>query len=236
MWIYIGTQNKANGDRMTTFVAITSGQIDSESPYDTVLASSMAYNHIAQSEGAAGSPEYSATTGASIKLLETQTASASSSIEFITDIDGTFDEYEFRITNYIPATGADGLFCKVSKDGGSTWEAGTGYRYVQKRVVDNGTEGITSSGASSLFSLMANTGTAAGQGACGTLRFYTPANTSQYKIFIGDFTTILDTTNNITRTTFSGAHISATAIDGIQFTCSTGNIEAGIFRLYGIRK
>jgi len=36
---------------MTTFSAVISGQIDSESPYDTTLAAQMAYNHLAVIEG-----------------------------------------------------------------------------------------------------------------------------------------------------------------------------------------
>ena len=220
---------------MTTYSAITSGQIDADSPFDVTLAQQYRDNPIAITEAAAGAPEMVAATGASWKLLQTQTASASTSIDFTTNIDSTYKEYAVIITECIPTSDGDSLRIKISKDTGSTWEAGALYRYMEKRFTDIPAEGTTSNTGTSLFQVLLNMGSASGEGAGGILYFSSPASTTVYKKFLGDFTTISSAADTV-RSVFTAAHKQLTAYDGIQFFCGTSTIASGEFRLYGIRR
>src|SRR5210317_599239 len=58
----------------------------------------------------------------SLILLETQTASASASIEFTSGIDSTYDSYVFKFYNIHPAT--DAQFFQVNfRDGSTAYDA-----------------------------------------------------------------------------------------------------------------
>ena len=53
----------------------------------------------------------SAVSGGAMTLLETQTASSSSTISFASDIDDTYDEYVFKLYDINPS--ADGAFVQI---------------------------------------------------------------------------------------------------------------------------
>ena len=152
---------------MTSYVTIPNTDIDAESPIDVDLMTALRDNPIAITEAATGAPTLVAETGASMVLLETQTAATSTSIDFVTDIDGTYDEYVVKIHECLPTSDGDSLRVKISKDTGSTWEAGVLYRYVEKRVTDGATEGITGNAGTSLFQVISNAGSTSGEGITG---------------------------------------------------------------------
>jgi hypothetical protein len=61
-------------------------------------------------------------------LLESETASASASLDF-TAFSSAYDVYLFQFINILPATDAANFLFRVSTDGGSSFSA-TGYEYV----------------------------------------------------------------------------------------------------------
>ena len=65
----------------------------------------------------------SAVSGGAMTLLETQTASSSSTISFTSNIDDTYDEYMFKFYDIHPATDDVEFRIKFSIDGGSNYNA-----------------------------------------------------------------------------------------------------------------
>ena len=96
------------------------------------------------------------------------------------------------------------------------------------------TEGITGNAGTSLFQVISNAGSTSGEGITGELRFYSPASTTVFKKFMGDFCSITDAAVVI-RSTFAASHKAITAYDGIQFFFGVSTIASGVFRLYGIK-
>src|SRR5210317_1501080 len=59
--------------------------------------------------------------GGVLKLLSTQTASASASLDFTSGIDSTYDSYVFKFINIHPATDDVDFEVNFSTDGGSNY-------------------------------------------------------------------------------------------------------------------
>jgi len=61
--------------------------------------------------------------GGAWTFISSATASASATVE-LTGISSTYDHYEVRITDVVPATDGQNLNMRTSTDGGSTYESG----------------------------------------------------------------------------------------------------------------
>ena len=68
---------------------------------------------------------------------------------------------------------------------------------------------------------------------CGTLHLYDPSNTTFVKHFILD-TQCYNEGDFSVRRLIAGYCNTTSAIDGVQFSFSSGNIDAGTFKLYGV--
>ena len=67
----------------------------------------------------------------------------------------------------------------------------------------------------------------------GELRLFSPSSTVHVKHFMS-FTNDIDMSNYCT-TAYTGGYCNVTAaIDGVQFAMSSGNIDSGVIKLYGI--
>lgn len=174
-------------------------------------------------------------------LIQQQSASGSSSIDFTTGIDSGFDEYVIQFDGVLPATNAVSLQLQVSQDAGSSWKTSAGnYQWVRAGAYSGSTSAtLQNSAADTSISIvdgvLDNTST---RPAAGEIRFYAPsaakitnfeARSTFYSAnlagtYIGQF-------NN------SGAYVADTnAINGVRLKMSSGNISGGNFRLYGVRK
>ena len=176
--------------------------------------------------------------GGSLVLISTQTASSSSTISFTSGIDSTYKEYVFKIINAHPSTQAH--FQVNFRDGGSSYDATktTTVFNVQHNEADNNTD-LNYSGSfdlaqsTSFQSLAESTGAGNDESCSGTLHLFDPSSTTFVKHFISQV-------NNYYAGTFTMSwHIAGycnttTAIDGIQFSFASGNIDAGTFKLYGV--
>ena len=63
-------------------------------------------------------------TGASLVLIQSQTASSSATLDFTTGINSTYDHYIFDIFYVLPAINLSVPYVRYSTDGGSTWDSG----------------------------------------------------------------------------------------------------------------
>ena len=176
-------------------------------------------------------------------LLDTQTASASASLDFTTGIDSTYDRYELEIVDLVPATDAVSLYLRVSTDGGSTYKSGASdYDWAHYRIgagVATATSG-PEYGSGNAFIRPSGTSTQGlGNAATdatynGLIRFTSPddaarAQQFQYDVVYGG------ADGNTRRLMGSGMYRAATAINGLRLLMSSGNITSGYAKLYGVR-
>lgn len=153
-------------------------------------------------------------------LIETQAASSSATIEFITGIDSTYDQYEVDIINAIPSTNdQQGLVMGFTTNGGSTWT----------------TDNITTFG-----SVGAISGVVAEGGLSGRFRFYSPSVARTHHVMHSEAVYIRDDATVSLKSDVSNGFvtIASSAINGVKFqmfSSPTSTILSGTFRLYGIK-
>jgi hypothetical protein len=183
----------------------------------------------------------SAVSGGAMTLLETQTASSSATISFTSNIDSTYDEYVFKFIGIHPQT--DGAYWDVNfRDGGSSYDATkttTSFRTYHDEGDSDTTLGYYAAGdvaQGTGVQRIAGAGIGADndQSISGEMFLYSPSSTTYVKHFMIDSNAAADS-NYSTRTLVAGYCNVTAAIDGVQFSMSTGNIDAGTIKLYGIK-
>ena len=178
-------------------------------------------------------------TGA-LTLISTQTASASASIEFTSGIDSTYDSYIFKFINIHPATDAVNFEFQGSIDGGSNYNVIMTTTYFNA----NHNEGDTITNLSyspaqdqaqgtGFQNLVLSIGNDADQEASGELQIFNPSSTTFVKHFISRVNEYTSDNQNADRF-IAGYFNTTSAIDAIKFQMSSGNIDDGIIKLYGV--
>ena len=179
--------------------------------------------------------------GSSLVLISEQTASSSANITFDSDIDSTYKEYVFKFINMQSAS-TDVAFQVNFRDGGSDYDATktTSYFYTEHgEGGEAGTVGYLASRdeaqSSDAQHLTTNIGRTGSDSASGTLHLFDPSSTT----FVKHFTSVVsnhDTTSpGYSQAIYVGGYCNVTAaIDGVQFTMSSGNIAAGTIKMYGV--
>jgi hypothetical protein len=176
----------------------------------------------------------------SLILLETQTASASASIEFTSGIDSTYDSYVFKFYNIHPAT--DAQFFQVNfRDGSTAYDATKTSTYFE--AVHDEADSEAAINYKTAYDLAQSTsaqyitrqiGNGNDECASGTLTLYNPSSTTFVKHFIGTSNTYQN--DNKSYEIFTAGYCNVTAaIDGVQFSISSGNIDDGIIKMYGVK-
>ena len=180
-------------------------------------------------------------TSGALTLLETQTASASSTISFTSNIDSTYDAYMFKYYDIHPSTDA-GFRLNFSTDGGSNYnvtktstafvsyhreddsQAVLTYRTQDDLAQGTGVQHLTGSDV---------VGADNDQSISGEMFLYSPSSTTFVKHFIvrSNFAGASDFSMDFY---VAGYCNTTSAIDGVQFSVSTGNIDSGTITLYGI--
>ena len=178
--------------------------------------------------------------GGSLKLISTQTASSSASLSFTSGIDSTYKEYIFKYINIHPAS-AQYLTFQGSTNGGSSYGVTiTSNLFDQYHFEDGSAAALRyltggdlaqSTSFQPVTSVTPNTDNDASYS--GYLHLFDPSNTTFVKHFIAR-TTIYHY-SAAARDMFVAGYINTTsAIDEIQFKLSSGNIDSGTFKLYGV--
>tara|TARA_R100001440_G_scaffold16468_1_gene27988 strand:- start:240 stop:848 length:609 start_codon:yes stop_codon:yes gene_type:complete len=178
-------------------------------------------------------------TQGKMTLLQTQTASNSSSIDFTSNIDSTYPIYIFKFINI--HSSATSYFQVNFRDGGSSFDAtktSTGF-YAQHKEDDSETNFAYAGGVAQSTGIQRLTtgeldSSNADDNLNGTLHLFNPSSTTFVKMYLSN----INYSNNspASENSFIGGYCNTTtAIDGVQFTMSSGNIATGTFKLYGIK-
>jgi len=181
-------------------------------------------------------------SGGTLILLSTQTASASATIDFTSGLDSTYDEYIFKFINIHPATDNVFLTFNMSTDGGSNYNVTKTTTYFRARHDEADTttalDYITTldlAQSTAFQNLSGDTGNGNDEQCSGTLTLFNPSSTTFVKHFISTFNSYR--ANDFTGNEFSAGYGNTTsAVNAIQFKMSSGNIDDGIIKLYGVKK
>ena len=183
-------------------------------------------------------------------LLGTQTASSSATLSFSginshrSDVlRSSFDVLEFRFDNMHPATdGADFQF-QVNAAGQTGFNevmTTTAFQVYHNEsdtdTILNYHDGKDQAQGTAYQTLASyNIGNDADQSVSGILRLYAPSSTTYVKHFTSDGNGSYQTEYSISLSVAGYINVTA-AIDEISFKFSSGNIDAGQIKMYGIAK
>ena len=179
-------------------------------------------------------------SGGAFTLLQTQTASSSSTISFTSNIDSTYDAYMFKFYNVHPSSDSNEFQVNFSTDGGSNYNVTKTTTIFEAYHKEDGTNGTLSYAGSddlaqstSFQPITRSIGNADDESASGTLILYSPSNTTFVKHFIA--TTNAYIYSDYTFNEFIAGYCNTTsAINGVQFKMASNNIDSGVIKLYGI--
>ena len=182
----------------------------------------------------------------SMTLIKKLTASSSSTLSFVHGtsgvvLDSTYKEYFFTFKDIHPQTDAVTFRFNFSIDSGSNYNvAKTGTNWYAGHTEGDAT-GFGSPGSGQQLSQATGTGyivvgdMGSGNDEClaGYFCLYDPANTTFVKQFMGKAT--MYGSNPQSQITYTGGYANTTsAVNAVQFSMSSGNIDAGDICLYGI--
>ena len=174
----------------------------------------------------------------SLILISTTTASSSATVDITSVIDDTYKEYILKFYDVHPAT--DNVTFQVNfRDGGSSYDAtktSTAFYAHEGESSDSGF-GYGSSQdlaqATGVQPLLGSLGNGNDECASGELILYDPSSTTYVKHYM--VKTQYYHQGNYSQIYYVAGYCNVTAaIDGVQFSMSSGNIDAGTFKLYGV--
>jgi len=180
--------------------------------------------------------------GGTLVLISEQTASASANISFTTGIDSTYDEYIFKFINIHPATDGARLDFNLSTNGGSTYDVTKTSTFFHAYHNEAGTVTTLSyvtardlAQSTSYQTLGYEPGSDNDQSASGYLHLFNPSSTTYVKHFISTINTY-DYDDYSKNAYIAGYGNTTSAINAIDFKFSSGNIDDGIIKMYGVAK
>ena len=178
--------------------------------------------------------------GGSLVLISEQTASSSANISFTSGIDSTYKEYVFKFINIHPASNDVDLTFNGSADTGSNYNVTktTTFFHAYHDEADNNTAlGYDTSpdlAQSTAFQVI-HQGVGNNNDNCsvGFLHLFNPSDTTFVKHFI--ITSNRLSSGGFSVNTYVAGYFNTTsAIDAIQFKMSSGNIDSGTIKMYGV--
>ncbi len=181
----------------------------------------------------------SGVSGSSLVLISEQTASSSSTIDFTSGIDSTYKEYVFKFINIHPATDNVTFGFQANASGGSgfnetmTTTNFRAYNFESNSGDVNYIAGNDQAQGTGFQIICGDLGNANDENITGILHLFDPASTTFVKNFLSRFQGNAQSDYSLDMYT-AGYFNTTSAIDEIQFKMSSGNIDAGTFKLYGV--
>ena len=188
---------------------------------------------------------FGSVSGGSMVFIKKLTASSSSTLSFVDGassvvLDNTYKEYLFTFKDIHPGT--DGVTFRVnfSIDSGSNYNvAKTGTNFYAGHTEADAT-GFGSAGGQQLaqatgkaYVIVGDMGSGNDETCAGYFHLFNPSSTTFVKHWISRAT--MYGSNPQSQVTHSAGYANTTsAIDAVQFSMSSGNIDAGTITLYGI--
>jgi len=186
--------------------------------------------------------------GGAMTHIKTLTASSSGTLSFVDGssdvvLDSTYPIYVFKFINIHPGTAETALTFNMSVDSGSNYNVTktTTFFRANHREDDGGTPGFgyrteDDLAQSTSFQPLSSVGGAGNDEAIsGYLHLFNPSSTTFVKHFLGQTNTYMINQDHTNHSLFAGYGNTTSAVDAIQFKMSSGNMDAGTIKLYGIK-
>ena len=180
-----------------------------------------------------------------LTLIKTLTASSSSTLSFVNGassvvFNSTYDSYIFKFINMHPATNTAYFNFQGSTNTGSSYGVTISSGAFYNRQIESGGNNEISYNSSahlnqstSFQRLSQGVGNGGDESCSGTLEIFDPSSTTFVKHFKARVPTY-QSGDYIYDQFTSGYFNSTSAVDAIQFKFSSGNIDAGTIKLYGV--
>ena len=193
----------------------------------------------------AGALDSGVATG-SMTHIKTLTASSSGTLSFVHGassviFDGTYKEYIFKFIDIHGATDSKEITFQGSTDTGSNYGVNiTSSAFVayhneagNSAVLEYGSNSDLAQ-STSFQMISGNAGNGNDESISGTLHLFDPSNTTFAKHFIARSNCY--NANDYSQDFYTAGYFNTTsAIDAIQFKMVSGNIDAGIIKMYGVK-
>jgi len=194
----------------------------------------------------------SATTFGSIsalgemRFIKKLTASSSATLSFVDGtsdvvLDNTYKEYLFTFNNIHPATDDTDLTFNFSIDTGSNYNVTktTTYIWIYHYEDDSNAEMVYETGSdiaqgTGFQKLARRMGNANDESQSGQLLLFNPSSTTFVKHFIATAQSHYAPTDGSQQAHVAGYCNTTSAVDAVQFKMSSGDIDSGTFKLYGV--
>jgi hypothetical protein len=175
-------------------------------------------------------------------LLSEQTASSSASISFTSGIDSTYPIYKFEFINIHPQTNGFLTEFNLSTDGGSNYnvvKTSTAFRpfHYESDVTDFGYNTYNDLAQSTAYQpLCENQGNNNDDSMSGHLILFNPSSSTYVKHWISNVNMSHNASYPASVNWFTAGYGNTTSpINAIIFRISSGNMDSGTIKLYGIK-
>ena len=184
-----------------------------------------------------------AISGGSLNLISTQTASSSSSLSFTSGIDSTYKEYIFKYINCHPSVNIPHWTFQGSTNAGSSFGVTITSTNFNAYHAENDSEAVIEyvapgdlAQSTNYQRLLTEVNYSDDGSVSGALHLFEPSSTTFVKHFIATSQGMFGPTSNpYSWNMYTGGYFNTTsAIDAINFKFSSGNIDSGVIKLYGV--
>ena len=180
----------------------------------------------------------------SMTLIKTITASSDSAVNFVhgsSDVvlDSTYPIYLFKIINVHVANNDAHFRVNFSIDSGSNYNVAKTTTYFRAQHTETGSSSFSyndldQANGTDYTGLSDSLMNANDASSSGEMYLFNPSSTTFVKHFLGKFNAMAHA--NFSGTGYSSGYMNTTsAINAVSFKHSSGNIDSGTFKLYGIK-
>jgi len=178
--------------------------------------------------------------------IKTLTASSSATLSFVDGsngvvLDSTYPIYKFEFINIHPATDNANFLFQTSTDSGSNYNTTLTSTFFYAYHFENDSAAVLAYDANfdqaqgtAFQRIIDAIGNLADESGSGTLYLFNPSSTTFVKHYMSNCNSYVDGTFS-TNYFSAGYYNTTSAIDAVQFKMSSGNMDAGTIKLYGIK-
>ena len=179
-------------------------------------------------------------SGGALTLLETQTASSSATISFTSNIDSTYDSYMFKFYNIHPSSDGPGFLFQSDTGTNTNYNQTITSTMFQSYHREDDTNPLLAyrtdsdqAQGTAFQELALDIGSDNDQCCHGILQIFNPSSSVFVKHFISRF--VRSGSDEYAGDQFYAGYFNTiTALTRFQFKMSSGNIDSGVIKLYGI--
>jgi len=173
--------------------------------------------------------------GGGLVLVESHTASASTSLDFTTCFTSTYSVYQMVLDGLTPGTSAHDLLLEISTDGGASWITTGNYQWAHMSSISDTANGANSAANDTKIKLTTANRVYATSGGntSGHLQLYNMLSATKVFNMAGQITGNPFNTAGVIMGSIAGSYFVANTANAVRFIMDVGTIASGTIRCYG---